>query len=387
MKLFESDRRTVIKGLCLMPFSTAFFSAASAAQDQKPSAWVDLNHAGKAGETVDGAPVYKTIEEALLAAPDKSTQAWIIAIKPGRYREKLTVTKPNIAFVGAGRDSTIITFDAFAGQEKPDGQGKWGTSGSATVTVQASDFSSRSLTIANEYDYLANDRKDPSASDRVGASQAVAILLATGADRSLFQDVAFTGYQDTLYTNAGRSLFDKCHISGNVDFIFGAGTAFFESCEIVSRYRGSAATVPAGFVTAPSTMLDQKHGLVFNNCRLTKEGGDIPAGSHYLGRPWHPTKTFPDGRYADPNAVGQSVFINCHMDDHIAEDGWTEMSGTAIDGQKKWFKPLEDARFLELGSTGPGAGINDKRPQLDAEKAEMFSMANVLSDWKPALAQ
>lgn len=383
MKSFESKRRTIIKGMCIMPFSTIFFGTASAAKDQKPAAWVDAQHAGKAGELVEGTPVYQRIEEALAAAPDNAAQPWIIAIRPGRYREKLTVTKPNIAFVGAGRDTTVITFDAFAGQDRPDGQGKWGTGGSATVTVKAADFSSRGLTIANEFDYLANDRKDPTSSDRVGASQAVAVMLDNGADRSLFQDVALTGYQDTLYANAGRSLFDGCHISGNVDFIFGAGAAFFENCDIVSRHRGSAGTLPAGFVTAPSTMLDQQSGLIFINCRLSKEGSDIPAGSHYLGRPWHPTKSFPEGRYADPNAVGVSVFMNCHLDDHIAAEGWTAMQGTALTGPRKWFTPLEDARFSEFANTGPGARINDKRPQLDEQKAKTYSMANVLGDWQP----
>ncbi|TNM65703.1 pectinesterase A [Aliirhizobium smilacinae] len=383
LNLFENNRRTFIKGLCLMPFSTVCFNAASAAQDRKPSAWVDTNHSGKAGELVEGAPVYRTIDEALAAAPGAATQTWVIAIKPGRYREKLTVTKPNISFVGAGRDSTVITFDAFAGQDRPDGQGQWGTPGSATVTIQAPDFSSRGITIANTFDFLENDRRDKTSSDRVGASQAVALMLDTGADRSLFQEVALTGYQDTLFANVGRSLFEGCHISGNVDFIFGAGAAFFERCNIVSRYRGSADTLPAGFVTAPSTMIDQESGLIFHNCRLTKEGSDIPAGSHYLGRPWHPTKTFAEGRYADPNAIGVSVFLNCHMDDHIAEDGWTAMQGTALTGPRKWFQPLEDARFSEYGSTGPGACINAKRPQLDEEKAEIYSMANVLQDWQP----
>lgn len=366
-----------------MPFSTFSLNAVSAAQDRKPSVWVDARHSGKAGELVEGTPVYRTIEAALAAAPERASQPWIIGIRPGRYREKLTVTKPNISLVGAGRDSTVITFDAFAGQDIPNGREKWGTAGSATVTIQAPDFSSRGITIANEFDYLENDRKDSTASDRVGASQAVALMLDTGADRSLFQDVALTGYQDTLFANVGRSLFEGCHISGNVDFIFGAGAAFFERCDIVSRYRASADTLPAGFVTAPSTMIDQQSGLIFHNCRLTKEGSDIPPGSHYLGRPWHPTKTFAEGRYADPDAIGVSVFLNCHMDDHIAEDGWTAMQGTALTGPRKWFQPLEDARFSEFGSKGPGARINGRRPQLDAQKAELYSMANVLRDWRP----
>lgn len=180
-----------------MSCSTFSFDSALAEKDRKPSAWVYGKHAGKAGEMLEDTPFYRTIAEALAAAPENAVHPWVIAIRPGRYREKLTVDKPNISLVGAGRYSTTITFDAFAGQDRPDGQGKWGTAGSATITIQAPDFSSRGITIANAFDFLENDRKDKTSSDRAGASQAVALMLAAGADRSLFQDVAITGYQDT----------------------------------------------------------------------------------------------------------------------------------------------------------------------------------------------
>lgn len=54
--------------------------------------------------------------------------------------------------------------------------------------------------------------------------------------------------------------------------------------------------------------------------------------SYGLGRPWHPTTTFEDGRYADPNAIGQTVFLNTSMDDHIY--GWDKMSGKDKQGEK-----------------------------------------------------
>ena len=60
-----------------------------------------------------------------------------------------------------------------------------------------------------------------------------------------------TGYQDTLFPNAGRSYFYKCEVWGHVDFIFGAGQAVFDDCDIVSRDRGSKTN--NGYVTAPST--------------------------------------------------------------------------------------------------------------------------------------
>lgn len=327
---------------------------------------------------------YATLADALAAAPAASPRPWTIAIGAGDYREKLTITKPNIHLVGLGTDKTRLIFNAYAGQKKPDSDEHWGTLGSATLTVKAEGFAARHLTIANDFDFLDNDGRDPESANRVGASQAVALFLSHGADKSLFYDVALTGYQDTLFADAGRSLFSHCSISGNVDFIFGGGTALFESCDIISRPRANAHILPAGFVVAPCTAKDQRFGLIFNQCHLKKERDDQPPGSHYLGRPWHPTRDFPDGRYADPHAIGQAAFLHCTLDDHIATDGWTSMSGLAPDGQRKWFQPLEDARFFEYQSLGPGAQINGHRPQLSDADAADYTLEHILGDWHPA---
>ncbi|HBF28402.1 MAG TPA: hypothetical protein DDW73_02015 [Rhizobium sp.] len=193
-----------------------------------------------------------------------------------------------------------------------------------------------------------------------------------------------SGYQDTLFVDAGRSLFCHCSVSGNVDFIFGGGTALFENCDIISRPRANPHILPAGFVVAPSTAKGRPYGLIFHHCNLKRERPDQPSGSHYLGRPWHPTRDFADGRYADPNAVGHAAFLHCSMDDHIAADGWSAMSGLAKDGQKTWFQPLENARFFEYQTNGPGRQINAHRPQLSDTEAAAYTPEKILGDWHPA---
>lgn len=371
-------RRTLMKGSCMIALVYGASPKIMAADlAQKADAIVD-NHRAPS----DGA--YETIAAALSAAPEASAHPWTILVNPGEYREKLTITKPNIHLVGLGQDRTRLVFDAYAGQQRPDTSGHWGTPGSATVTVNAPGFAARHLTIANDFDFLDNDGRDPEGANRVGASQAVAVFLGSGADKSLFYDVALSGYQDTLFADAGRSLFSHCNISGNVDFIFGGGTALFETCDIISRPRANAHILPAGFVVAPSTAKDQPYGLIFHRCHLKKERDDQPRGSHYLGRPWHPTRDFADGRYADPYAIGQAAFVHCIMDDHIATDGWTSMSGLAPDGQRKWFQPLEDARFFEYQSIGPGAEVNAHRPQLSDADAAAYTLEHILGDWQPA---
>jgi pectinesterase len=165
------------------------------------------------------------------------------------------------------------------------------------------------------------------------------------------------GYQDTVFTNGGRALVQDSLIAGNIDFIFGNGQMLIEGSEIRSRPRAQPPE-PDGFqsfVAAPSTPLSQATGIVFYASRLTREQG-VPDGAVALGRPWHPTTRFADGRYADPAAVGMALYIRCFMDRHIHPARWTTMNGTSRDGTMATVFRPEDSRFGEVGSTGPGAG-------------------------------
>ena len=59
----------------------------------------------------DGSGDFKTVSEAVAAAPVKSSKRYIIRIKAGVYRENVEVPKKktNIMFLGDGRSNTIIT--------------------------------------------------------------------------------------------------------------------------------------------------------------------------------------------------------------------------------------------------------------------------------------
>jgi pectinesterase len=376
------QRRMILGASAALPLAAMLEGCASTPALSVSGSVVDAAYGGAAGAIVEGKAYYKSIQAALDAAPSNAAQAWRIFVRNGRYYEKLDITKPNIQLVGESREQTILTYDAYSGLAKPGG-GNWGTFGCATLIVRASDFRAENLTIENGFDYPSNDAKDAKDPTRINDAQAVALMTDTGADRSLFVNVKITGHQDTLFTNVGRSLFRKSYVSGNVDFIFGAGQSLFEECEIVTRPRNKPGVNPVGYITAPSTQLSDKYGLVFIRCKLLKENDKLPDESSPLGRPWHPTKSFPDGRYADPNAVGSAVFIECFMDKHITTDGWAAMSGTQKSGpDKTWFQP-EDSRFFEYKSSGPGAKTGSKRRQLTDAQAADYTVAKVLGDWKP----
>lgn len=310
-------------------------------------------------------PQFNSIAAALAAAPHSGR--YRIALLAGDYYEKVTIERDQVTLVGlatAGKPARIYydAYAALAGRYHRDG---WGTPGSATVTINARHTRLRNLHIANTFDYIANDALPSDHPERIRHSQAVALLLDVDSDLSYISQSRIDGYQDTVFVAGGRSYFYDSNISGTVDFIFGNALALFDHCEILTRGRGKSfsAGQMQSHISAPSTHIQQPFGLVFLHSRLTREP-DVPDHSTSLGRPWHPTTTFSDGRYADPDAIGSAVYVDTWMDRHISADGWASMSGTARDGGKpRVFTPAE-SRFFERASTGPGAVSNPHRNSL-----------------------
>lgn len=258
----------------------------------------------------------------------------------------------------------------------------WGTAGSATLTINAVDVSVSGFLVENMLDYLSNDALPGDDENKIRHSQAAALLLDIESDRVHMRDVHLTGYQDTLFLNGGRLFFEDGFISGNVDFIFGNGVGVFEGSTIETRPRGKS--FPEGevqsYITAPSTQISQPVGLVFYKCRLTREEG-VPDRSVTLGRPWHPTTRFADGRYADPKAIGYSRFIDTWMDAHIHENRWSTMGGTARDGSKSDIFRPEDSRFNEGASSGPGARASAIEIEWSTQLSYSDIQSIVFEDW------
>lgn len=331
------------------------------------------------GADAPGARTFATVGEAISAAPVEGRRPFRILIGAGVWREKLVVDRPSVHLVGVDRHASILSYDAAAGMSGPHGR-PWGTWGSASLIVRAPDFAASNLTMRNAFDYVAD--LDHPQFERIGSNgaQAVAMMLAPGADRSLFENVDITSHQDTLFADAGRGLFRRCRIAGSVDFIFGAGRMLFEDCELVSRFRPLMQR-NHGWVAAPSTPRSQPYGLTFRQCRLVREP-QVPPASVALGRPWRPARDFPDGHHGDPDALGAAAFIGCWMDDHISADGWDEMGYAGPTGERVFLEPGA-ARLAEFTSTGPGAFINRRRPQLSAAQARLYSRARVLEGWSP----
>lgn len=285
---------------------------------------------------------FKTVQEAINAAPDNSSRRHVIFIKNGEYREKLTIpeSKTNLSFVGESKEGTVLVYRDNANTPGPDGN-PLGTSKSSSIFIYANDFMAKNLTIQND--------------SGQGTGQAVAAYVA--GDRAYFENVRFLGYQDTLYTHSGREYYKGCYIEGDVDFIFGAATAVFDECQIHSKRDG-------GMLTAASTPQESPFGYVFLNSKITSDEG---IEGVRFGRPWRPY-----------SAVS---FINTEIDASIAPDGWDNWGKQ--DNEKT-------ARYSEYNSKGPGANPKQRdswTTQLTPEEANQYTVQNVLKGtdgWDPA---
>jgi pectinesterase/pectate lyase len=316
-------------------------------------------HAGAqpSGISVAGVGTFATVQSAIDAAP----AGGVITLQPGVYREviKVPASKTGLVLRGStGRASdVVIDYDNASGTLKPDGT-PYGTTGSATATLAANDFTARDLTFRNSFDRA----KHP----EITATQAVAVK-ATG-DRMLFDRVTFLGHQDTLYADTpavgtrARQYYRNCSISGDVDFLFGRATAVFDRATITALDRGGD---PNGYLAAPSTRRDNPFGFLIIDSTVLSTA---KARTFYLGRPWHPG--------GDVDAIAQLVVRNTSLPAAIKAAPWTDMSGFS------W----RDARFAEYRNTGPGAGTGTDRPQLSAADAAKYTVRAYLAGsdgWNP----
>ncbi len=153
-----------------------------------------------------------------------------------------------------------------------------------------------------------------------GQHQAVALLSAS-ADRLHGEGLRLSSFQDTLYLQGPkdrtvRAFLRDCEIEGDVDFIFGQATAWFEGCTI--RSRGSRAEM--AWATAPSTNIRAEYGLVFEGCDFTHDGSERAlAGRFQLGRQWF------EGVRATPYGTSPVAGFSCRLG---AASGYEPPHGT-----------------------------------------------------------
>ncbi|WP_037668405.1 pectinesterase family protein [Streptomyces griseus] len=309
-----------------------------------------------------GAGDFTTVRDAVAAARGSG---YTLVIAPGAYRETVAVdvSRPDLTWIGASENprDVVIVYDNAAGTPKPGG-GTYGTTGSATTTVQADGFTARWITFAN--DWLRADHPD------ITGTQAVAIKVQ--GDRSAFHHCRFLGHQDTLYADSmalavfARQYFSHCYVEGDVDFVFGRATAVFEHCHFRTLNRTDLAAAPYGFVFAPSTAGANPLGYLVTRSRVSSEA---PDAFYKLARPWVPS--------SDTTARPSLTVRDTHLGPGIdAVAPYANMSNSF---------PWQSMRFAEYRNSGPGAEITvpENRPRLTREQAGSATRVAYLGDWAP----
>uniref|UniRef100_A0A803MSH3 pectinesterase n=1 Tax=Chenopodium quinoa TaxID=63459 RepID=A0A803MSH3_CHEQI len=248
--------------------------------------------------TVDqsGGGKFKTIQDAIDAVPSNNVDVTLILVMPGTYKEKVTVPEDKPFIILSGRDvlNTTIT---------------WDDSGdiytSPTLSVFASDFMARYLTIENTY-----------------GPGAKAVALRVSSERAEFYACRITSYQDTLLDEGGSHFYSNCYIEGGTDFICGNAASLFQKCHIHSISKEN------GAITAQRrSKPEEDTGFYFVDCRVTG------IKSYTLGRPWGP--------------YSRVVFVNSYMSSEVNSQGWDD-----------WGKPSTHSSVYYGESKCYGQGAN-----------------------------
>ncbi|MBB2948040.1 pectinesterase [Actinoplanes lutulentus] len=331
----------IASGLCISDQGASTANGASIIQEtctaNSNKQWAfNLVSGGSTGTftvAADGTGTYKTVQAAVDAVAANNTSRKTITIKPGTYREIVTIpsNKPFITLQGGGDSSDDVVI-----VNNRSNAGGYGTSGSATFFANGKETNATNLTISNDYGE---------------GSQAVAANL--NADRLIFDNVRFLGAQDTLLLNSGRSYIKNSYVEGTVDFIFGGGTTVINATKIYQKRS------TGGPITAARTDAANAYGFLIYKSTVTGATNNTTG----LGRPW--------GQDA------QVLYRETSLSATIATaQPWTNMSTNT------W----QNARFFEYANTGSGATKNSNRPQMSASTAANYTPQKYLAgsdNWNP----
>lgn len=294
------------------------------------AASLSVNRTGNGG--------FCTVQGAFDAIPANNTTARTITVAASTYHEILYLSnKKNLTLVGADRDKTIIEYPnndlLNAGTAA---RALFNASGANNLTVS-------SLTIYN--------------TTPQGGSQAEA--LEVSADQVILRNANFKSLQDTLLLT-GRVYVVDSYVEGNVDFVWGSGVTYFDSCEIKTVGRAGAIVQARNGANG--------YGYVFVDSKLTSDAGIT---GQVLAR--IDATEFPYSHVA---------YVNCQMSSAITAKGWTiTPAGTMA---------TSNLRFWEYQSTdanGKALNVSGRDPaskQISASQAAMMrDKATVLGGWDP----
>ena len=319
----------------------------------------------------DGTGNYKTVQEAIDAAPTGRIAPWLIFVKNGTYEELVTIpeSKPFIHLIGQDKEKTVICYWINNGGANDIG---WEYS---TNNPNSKTYGKQGVVQVNSTDFYT---ENISYIDSYGVERQagpMGLAMSSRNDRQAFNNCQFRSYQDTWYTDvrnsSARQYVNNCLIEGAVDFYYGAGDNYVENSTFRLAREGSV-------IVAPCHQAGTKWGYVMVNNVI--DGKD---GANKLGRAWQ----------NQPMAV----WINTTLKTTIAPEGWSEWhiapklfaeyntmdaDGQSVDLNNRRTTYKVDDDKLAPGETSPVT----RQAILSAEEAARYTYEAVTSgndDWNP----
>jgi hypothetical protein len=288
----------------------------------------------------DGSGDFCTVQGALASIPAGNDRPVTVRLKAGTYHELvLLADRSNITLEGDGAGNSVLEY---LNNERL--QEKRGSAYRAVFSAEnVADLTIQKLTVRN---------LTPQ-----GGSQAEALRVDPG-DRVILRDAEFVSRQDTLKLS-GRIYAERLRVEGNVDYVWGTGTAYFSSSEFHAVERG-------GWEVQARNTAD-RYGYVFVDSRLTAEPG---IRGHLLAR-------IEAGRFP----ASHVAYVDCRFGEHIAPAGFEVTPPGA---------PAKGVRFLEAGSrdlAGRPLDLAGRHPVSrrlsPADARRLRDPAAVLAGWDP----
>lgn len=185
---------------------------------------------------------FKSIQEAINSLPDSSATPRTIHILPGRYYEKIFITKHKIILEGEDRENTRIIQSIARDEWRCDHKDDWGV---ATLNLNGNDITLINLTIANDYGFTQKEPRTVScASDSTGKR----IITKNGHQMALRSmnttrlraiNCRFSAYAGDTVSPwnlvDGMFYFKDCIMEGGVDFYCPRGWAWAENCSFYAN--------------------------------------------------------------------------------------------------------------------------------------------------------
>jgi hypothetical protein len=158
------------------------------------------------------------------------------------------------------------------------------------------------------------------------------------------------GNQDTLSISGYLFAF-KTYIEGNVDFIYGSGSAYFLASTISPNEDGISITA------SKRTTNTTAAGFVFDQCTLKPAPGSGRFTNVGLGRPW--------------NSFSRVAYIGCYFDSMISAAGWNQWSNSS--------PQTDGVLYGEYHNSGSGSSICSRAKfsrQLSDTDVVQFQLGN-----------